>query len=124
MLSKSLQKKIKDIEEYTKNNKAMTLNLALSYGGRAEIVQVMKKIAREKIPAEKIDENMVSKNLCVPDLDLLIRSGGEQRLSNFLIWQAAYSEFYFSKKYWPDFTEEDLDNILVDYTNRQRRFGK
>ncbi len=123
-LSKSIQKKIKNIEEYTKNNKAMILNFAMNYGGRAEIIQIIKKIAREKIPTERIDENMVSGNLYAPDLDLLIRTGGEQRISNFLIWQAAYSELYFCKKYWPDFTEKDLDNALTDYANRQRRFGK
>jgi len=124
ILSESLQKKIKNIEEYTKDNKEMILNFAMNYGGRAEIVQIMKKIAREKIPAEKIDENMISENLYAPNLDLLIRTGGEQRISNFLIWQAAYSELYFSKKYWPDFTEEDLDAALIDYVNRQRRFGR
>ncbi|MFQ6049484.1 MAG: polyprenyl diphosphate synthase [Candidatus Paceibacterales bacterium] len=119
----SVQKTIAKAEELTKNNKEMVLNFALSYGGRTEIVQAIKNIIEKKIPPKKITEDIVSQNLWTSDLDLIIRTGKEQRLSNFLIWQAAYSELYFSKKYWPAFTEKDLDEILREYARRQRRFG-
>lgn len=122
-LSKSLQEKIKKTEEWTEGNKAMTVNFALSYGGRTEIVEAFKKIVEKKIPPEKINEDIIKENLWTSDVDLTIRTGKEQRISNFLIWQAAYSELYFSPKYWPDFTENDLDEALADYANRQRRFG-
>jgi len=123
-LPKLLQGAIEGIERFSKNNKDMVLNIALSYGGRAEITEAIKNIIKKKIPLEKITEKVVSENLWTSDLDLLIRTGKEQRISNFLIWQAAYSEIYFFKKYWPDFTEKDLDKILEDYYQRQRRFGK
>ncbi len=123
-LDKFFQKRIKEIEELTKNNQEMLLNFALSYGGRAEIAQAMKNIIKKKIPAEKITEKIISQNLWTSDLDLLIRTGKEQRISNFLIWQAAYSELYFCNKYWPDFTEKDLDEALADYAKRQRRLGR
>lgn len=123
-LPKTLQASLKKSEELTQNNKKMTLNIALSYGGRAEIAEAIKNIINKKIPAEKITEEIVSENLWTSDLDLLIRTGKEQRLSNFLIWQAAYSELYFCPKYWPDFNEKDLDEALTDYAERQRRFGE
>ena len=123
-LPRSLQKEIIKIEEQTKNNKEMTVNFALSYGGRAEIVEAIKKIIEKKIPPEKITEATLGENLWTSDVDLIIRTGKEQRISNFLIWQAAYSEFYFCPKYWPDFTEKDLDLALADYARRQRRFGR
>lgn len=102
----------------------MTVNFALSYGGRAELVSAIKNIVDKKIAPEKITEKIISDNLWTSDLDLVIRTGKEQRLSNFLIWQAAYSELYFSQKYWPDFTEKDLDMAFEEYANRKRRFGK
>ncbi len=126
-LPKYLQKSIKEAEEFTQNNNKMILNLAISYGGRAEIVKAVKKIIKEKIPLNQIDENKIGDYLytsSLPDPDLIIRTGGEQRVSNFLIWQVAYSELYFCKKYWPDFTEKDLDEVLQDFVHRQRRFGK
>jgi len=123
-LPKNLQKTIKDIEELTENNKGMVLNFALSYGGRAEITEAIKKLIGKKISSEKITEDVISQNLWTSDLDLIIRTGKEQRISNFLIWQAAYSELYFCKKYWPAFMEKDLDEALADYDRRQRRFGK
>jgi len=123
-LPKSLQKAILKVEKMTKNNKEMIVNFALSYGGRAEITEAIKNIIRKNIPPEKITEKTISQNLWTSDLDLLIRTGKEQRISNFLIWQAAYAELYFSSKYWPDFTEKDLDLALKDYKQRQRRFGK
>ena len=123
-LASSVQKSFNKAEELTKNNKSMVLNFALSYGGRAEIVQAIKNIIEKKIEPNDINEEIISKNLWTSDLDLIIRTGKEQRISNFLIWQAAYSELYFPKKYWPDFTENDLDKILADYSIRKRRFGK
>jgi len=123
-LPRFLQETIWKAEELTKDNKKMVLNFALSYGGRAEITEAIKKIIEKKIPPEKITEDVISQNLWTSDLDLIIRTGEEQRISNFLIWQAAYSELYFCKKYWPAFTEKDLDEAIADYAQRQRRFGK
>jgi len=123
-LVKSVQKTIKETEELTKNNKKMIVNFALSYGGRAEIVEAIKNIIKNKIPPEKITEETIKENLWTSDVDLMIRTGKEQRISNFLIWQTAYSELYFSQKYRPDFTKKDLDEALADYASRQRRFGK
>ncbi len=123
-LSSKVQNSINKLEELTKNNKAMTLNLALSYGGRAEIVEAVKNIIRQKIPIDKINEALISKNLWTSELDLIIRTGKEQRISNFLIWQAAYSELYFLKKYWPDFNKKDLEEAISEYARRQRRYGK
>ena len=119
-----LKKAILKAEELTKNNEEMVLNFALSYGGRAEIIEAIKNIIEKKIAVEKINEDVVKENLWTSDVDLIIRTGKEQRLSNFLLWQAAYSELYFFPKYWPDFTKEDLDKALTDYSNRQRRLGK
>ena len=120
----SLQKTIQELEELTKNNKEMTVNIALSYGGRAEIASAVKNIIERKISPDKITEKTIAENLWTSDLDFLIRTGKEQRLSNFLIWQAAYAELYFSEKYWPDFTEKDLDKALEDFAVRNRRHGK
>jgi len=120
----SLQKTIYELEELTKNNKETMINIALSYGGRAEIASAVKNIIEKKISPDKITEKTVSENLWTSDVDLLIRTGKEQRLSNFLIWQAAYAELYFSQKYWPDFNEKDLDAALEDFMKRQRRHGK
>jgi undecaprenyl diphosphate synthase len=126
-LSKSLQKLIKKVENLTKNNRALQLNLAISYGGKWDILQAVKKIVKKRIPTKKITESLFENYLStagLPAPDLIIRAGGEKRLSNFLLWQAAYSELYFSKKLWPDFTEKDLDKALKEYSRRQRRFGR
>ena len=126
-LPKFLQKAIVNIENLTKNNKNLQLNLALNYGGRWDILQAIQKIIRKKISVSKITENLIEKNLTtnsLPAPDLVIRVGGEKRLSNFLLWQTAYSELYFSKKLWPEFTEKDLDSIIKEYSRRQRRFGR
>lgn len=123
-LPKFLQKAIVEAEEATKNNKGMILNFALSYGGRAEIIEAVKNIIRQKINPDKITEDTIKENLWTSDVDLIIRTGKEQRISNFLIWQAAYSELYFSNKYWPDFNEKDLEEAFVNFANRQRRLGK
>jgi len=123
-LSESIRKQIEQVEEQTKNNQGMTVNLALSYGGRAEIVDAIKKIVKKGIDPDQITENTIKENLWTTDVDLIIRTGGEQRLSGFLLWQAAYSEFLFVPKFWPEFSEADLDAALADYVSRQRRFGK
>ncbi len=122
-LSKALQKEIAKVEKITKANKDMTVNFALSYGGRAEIVAAVKKIIKKKVPFQKVNENTIKENLWTSDVDLIIRTGREQRISNFLIWQAAYSELYFYPKYWPDFSKQDLDKAITEYSRRQRRFG-
>jgi len=123
-LSKVLRTEIAKIEKVTKDNKDMTVNFALSYGGRAEILAAVKKIIKKKIPLQKINENTIKENLWTSDVDLIIRTGREQRISNFLIWQAAYSELYFYPKYWPDFSKQDLDEAIEEYGRRQRRFGQ
>jgi undecaprenyl diphosphate synthase len=122
--SKDIKSRMEEVESQTQNNTQMTLNLALSYGGRAEIVDAIKKIVKSGIDPDKITEETVKENLWTSDVDLIIRTGGEQRLSGFLLWQAAYSEFLFVKKYWPEFSQSDLDAALDDYASRQRRFGK
>lgn len=129
-LEPGLKKSIQDAVDRTKNCTGLTLNIAFNYGGRAEISHAMKKIA-EKIVNREIDindinEELISKNLYTenqPDPDLLIRPGGEQRTSNFLAWQLVYSEFYFTDKYWPDFSKEDLLEAIKVFNKRNRKFG-
>ena len=126
-LPKSLQKAIETIEKGTAKNSNLHLNLAISYGGKWDILQAIKKIVEEKIPVDKINEKLFENYLStagLPNPDLIIRAGGEMRLSNFVLWQAAYSELYFSQKLWPDFTEKDLDLALEEFDKRSRRFGK
>jgi len=117
--------------EKTKNNKGLILNLALNYGGRSEIVEAVKEISldliNKKISEDEITEDLVSKYMYtgeMPDPDLIIRPSGELRLSNFLLWQSAYSEFWFSDINWPDFHEKQLQSAIADYQKRDRRFGK
>jgi len=126
-LPKSLQEAIKDTEEDTKHNDKLFLNLAISYGGKWDILNAVKNIIKEGIEPDKIDEKLFEDHLStvgLPAPDLIIRAGGEMRMSNFVLWQAAYSELYFCPKYWPDFTEEDLDIALAEFDKRSRRFGK
>jgi len=126
-LPKSLQEAIKKTEEATKNNSNFILNLAISYGGRWDIVNAVKNIVNKGTPADKIDEKTLGEHLStagLPDPDLVIRAGGEKRMSNFVLWQAAYAELYFCPKYWPDFSEEDFNEALEEFDRRQRRFGK
>jgi len=126
-LSKSLQEAIINIENLTKNNKNLQMNIALNYGGRWDILQAVQKIIKKKISVKKITESLIEQSLStttLPAPDLIIRAGGEQRLSNFLLWQTAYSELYFSKKLWPNFDEKELDKAIQEYASRQRRFGK
>ena len=125
-LPKNIQNIIANTIERTKQNTGLVLSLALSYGGRQEIIDAIKKIGASK-KSEIIDEEIVKNHLyCpeIPDPDLIIRTAGEYRLSNFLLWQSAYAEFYVSKKNWPDFQEEDLIQALKDFENRNRTFGK
>lgn len=126
-LPKSLQEAIIKVEESTKDNTNIQLNLAVSYGGKWDILNAVKKIIEEKIPVDKIDEKLFENYLSTAGLpmpDFIIRAGGEMRMSNFVLWQGAYSELYFCKKYWPDFTEGDLDEALAEFDRRKRRFGK
>ena len=126
-LPKSLQEAIIKAEEATKNNQNLNLNLAISYGGKWDILNAVKNIVKEGIPAEEIDEKLFENHLStagLPNPDFIIRAGGEMRLSNFVLWQAAYSELYFSPKYWPDFNENDFDVALEEFDKRSRRFGK
>lgn len=129
-LPEPCQKSIESAKEKTKNNKGLTLNIALNYGGRDEIVSGIKKIAKEikdgSIYVDDINEAVISNHLYtkgMPDPDIIIRPSGELRISNFLLWQGAYSEFWFSNINWPDFTEEDLKRAIIDFQNRNRRFG-
>ncbi len=126
-VSPTLQDEIRYAIERTKHNSTITLNVAFNYGGRAEIVDAIKKIMREGLSPDDVTEAMVSQHLYNPDLpdpDLIIRTGGEFRLSNFLIWQAAYAEFYSTPTYWPDFDEQELRKAVAVFQHRDRRFGK
>lgn len=124
------QKELMSAYERTKNNTGITMNLALNYGGRDEILTAIKKMTQDiekgNISIDKINEDVFSKYLYtkgMPDPDLIIRPSGEQRLSNFLLWQCAYSEFWYSDINWPDFSENDLHKAIYDFQNRDRRFG-
>jgi len=125
-LAKRLQQKVQYAIELTKHNTRGTLCIAFNYGGRAEIVDAVRRILREGTPADNIDEALISRYLYttdLPDPDLIIRTGGEMRLSNFLLWQAAYSEYYTTPALWPDFGPEEIEKALIAYSERERRFG-
>ena len=126
-LPKEVREKIDELEEHTAGNTAMTAVIALSYSSRWEMTETIRQITAEGVNPETITEDYISQRLqtsFMPDPDLLIRTGGELRISNYLLWQIAYSELYFCDTYWPDFMEEDLHKAVEDYQNRQRRFGK
>jgi undecaprenyl diphosphate synthase len=126
-LPERLIRKIQDAIELTKDNDRLVLNLAFNYGGRAEIVDATRRIIAEGVDPAAIDEELFSRYLYtagLPDLDLFIRTGGEMRLSNFLLWQTAYAEYYSTPTYWPDFDEAELEKALVAYSQRTRKFGR
>ena len=130
-LPKGVQDKIHYLEDITKDNTRMTVVMAMSYSSKLELVRATRQIAEEvkngSLKAEDITEDVINNHLWtnfMPDPELLIRTGGELRISNYLLWQCAYSEFYFCNTYWPDFDEEALHKAFVDYQGRQRRFGK
>lgn len=130
-LPETVQQKLRETELHTEKNSAMTMVVALSYSSRWEITEATKRIATKvqsgEIAINDITEEMLSQNMetsFMPDPELLIRTGGEQRISNYLLWQIAYSELYFCDTFWPDFNEEDLHKAIADYQGRQRRFGK
>lgn len=131
VLSEKLQKYIMEVKEKSKDNTGLQLNIAFNYGGRAELIRAIKQIATDvrdrKIDVSDINDEIVSNNLYTkgqPDPDLVIRTSGEIRISNFLPWQIVYSEFYFPDKNWPEFNEEDFIEAISVYQNRNRRFGK
>jgi undecaprenyl diphosphate synthase len=126
-LPEKCQKELSEAIEITKNNKRMTLTLALSYSGKWEIINAVKEIIKNKINAESITENIFEQYLStknVPEPELLIRTSGEHRISNFMLWQIAYSELYFTDKMWPDFRRTDLKEAIINYQKRNRRFGR
>ena len=125
-LPADLQRRIREASELTKANKGLTVCVAFNYGGRAEIVEAARRIVEAGVPAEGIDEALFASYLGsagLPDPDLLIRTAGEMRISNFLLWQAAYAEFYCTPAYWPDFDEAEVERALEAYAQRSRRFG-
>lgn len=126
-LDQKLLEKINWVEDLTKENKRLELNIAFNYGGRAEIIDAVKKINKEKgKKINEIDEKMIDDYLYNPNIsniEYIIRTGGEKRISNFLLWESAYAELYFTDKYWPDFTEEDLIKALDEFSKRKRKFG-
>ncbi len=130
-LPKKVQSYLIKVTKETQNNTRMTLTLAISYGAREEIINVVKtigdKVKNNLISLKNIDESVINQHLYthyLPDVDLLIRTSGEKRISNFLLWQIAYAELYFTKKLWPDFSKEDLYEAIINYQKRERRFGK
>jgi undecaprenyl diphosphate synthase len=121
-----LQRQVNQAIELTRNNTRMTLALAWNYGGRADIVEAVRRITADGVRPEDIDESTISSRLAtadLPDPDLIIRTAGEMRISNFLLWQVAYAEFSFIPAYWPDFGTNNIDEALITYSQRTRRFG-
>ena len=126
-LSEDLQKIVKNAQEKTKENTGVNLNIAFNYGSRAEIINAIKSIVASGARPNEITEELVSQNLYtseIPDPDLLIRTGGEKRISNYLLWQIAYSELYVTDAFWPDFDNDELTKAILEFEKRNRRFGK
>jgi len=130
-LPDNAQKVLSEVIDITKNNSKITLTMALSYGSREEIVNtiknISKKVVNNELQIEEIDEKVINNHLYtfnLPDVDLMIRTSGEQRISNFLLWQMAYAELYFTNILWPDFRKSDFFDAIIEYQNRERRFGK
>jgi undecaprenyl diphosphate synthase len=125
-LPPGVQEPLDNAEQKTAKNKSGTLGICFNYGGRQEITEAVQAIAATGIPPNEITEELISRHLYAPDippLDLIIRTSNEQRLSNFMLWRAAYAELYFIKKHWPEVTVDDFDEALAEYAKRQRRFG-
>jgi undecaprenyl diphosphate synthase len=125
-LSRDVQQELRDAEQKTVNNHGMLFNIALNYGGRAEIIEAAKKLVAEGVPADAIDEQIFSNHLYTagqPDPDLLIRTSGEMRVSNFLLWQIAYAEIWVTDTLWPDFRKPHLLEAILAYQKRERRYG-
>lgn len=125
-LEPELRQSVRDAIALTEHNTALTLTLAFNYGGRREILHAVQRMVLEGVAADEITEDTLRQRLYAPDLpdaDLIIRTSGEFRMSNFLLWQGAYAEFYFSSKFWPDFGPDDLVEAVADYSRRERRFG-
>jgi undecaprenyl diphosphate synthase len=126
-ISEGMQRAVRDSIELTKNNDRIMLNVAFNYGGRAEILDAIRQMIQDGIQPEQVNEELFNRYLYtngLPDPDLIIRTAGEMRLSNFLIWQAAYAEYYSTETCWPDFDKQELYNALLTFSQRQRRFGK
>jgi undecaprenyl diphosphate synthase len=130
-LPSSVRKGLNKVIKQTENNDSLTLTLALSYSSREEIVNtiknISKKVVNKELSIEEIDENIINNHLytfTLPDVDLMIRTSGEKRISNFLLWQIAYAELHFTDVLWPDFSKNDFYNAIIEYQNRERRFGK
>jgi len=124
MLSKKLNKILLNSEKVTKNNKVLQINLALNYGSKSELINSINLIKKKKINFSEFNINKYLYTSSIPDPDLLIRTGNTNRLSNFMLWQLAYSEIYFEKKLWPDFTVKDYNKILIKFKKTKRNFGK
>ncbi len=125
-LSSNLRRRVEEAMELTKDNDRITVNVAFNYGGRTEILEAVRRIVADGVPAERIDEELFASHLDtrgLPDTDLVIRTAGEQRLSNFLLWQTAYAEYYTTPVYWPDFGIDEAEKALIEFSQRQRRFG-
>ena len=126
-LSTQLMEAVNHAQELTKDNSGITLNVAFDYGGRDEILEAVRRIIRDGVPAEELDEDRFNSYLFTahsPDPDLIIRTGGEMRISNFLLWQSAYSEYYHTSTLWPDLDSAELEQVLEAFGNRERRFGR
>ena len=125
-LSSDLRRRVEEAMELTKDNDRITVNVAFNYGGRMEILEAVRHIIEDGVPADRIDEELLATYLetdGLPDADLVIRTAGEQRLSNFLLWQTAYAEYYTTPVYWPDFNVDEIERALIEFSHRQRRFG-
>jgi undecaprenyl diphosphate synthase len=125
-LAPQLRRRVEEAVELTKSNTRITVNVAFNYGGRQEILDAVRRIVEDGVPPERIDEALFSSYLYtagLPEPDLMIRTAGEVRISNFLLWQSAYAEYYATRAYWPDFGVEEIEQALLAYGQRQRRFG-
>jgi tritrans,polycis-undecaprenyl-diphosphate synthase [geranylgeranyl-diphosphate specific] len=125
LLPKDLKEECEKLEKETEKNNGFIVNFAIAYGGKQEIIELIKRIIKKKISPEKIDEKIIKENLYLEDEpDMIIRTGGEIRTSNFLPWQSAYSEWFFLKKFWPEFDKKDLKECIEEFKSRKRNFGK